>query len=136
MYKVPCGPTAYFDVDDTLVMWEIPDGFEEDLVTVKCREYAELLAPNKYNIKHLKKLASRGHAIIVWSAGGADWAESVVKALDLEDFVHVVTSKPHYMIDDMPSIELAVSAKLGYYDIEGNRLGHQSKFNQCKGESK
>jgi len=133
--KVTCGPTACFDVDDTLVMWEIPNGFEEDLVTIQCRDYIELLAPNKYNINHLKKLAKRGHAIVVWSAGGSDWAEAVVKALELEDFVEVVMSKPHYLIDDMPSIKEAINAKLGYIDIDGNKLGHQSKFTKQTGEN-
>lgn len=128
MYKVPCGPTAYFDVDDTLVMWEIPEGFQEDLVTVVCRDYAELLAPNKHNIKLLKKMAARGHSVIVWSAGGADWAEAVVKALELEDYVHVVTGKPTYWIDDLQNPK-DVLGKHGYFDINGNKYGHQTNFN-------
>ena len=50
MYKVTCGPTAYFDCDDTLVMWSIPQQWKGDLVTIRCREYFDTLVPNKYNI--------------------------------------------------------------------------------------
>jgi hydroxymethylpyrimidine pyrophosphatase-like HAD family hydrolase len=126
MYKVTCGPTVYFDVDDTLVMWEIPNGFEEELVTIHCRDYVELLAPNKHNIKLLQKLASRGHSIVVWSGGGADWAEAVVKALELEDYVEVVSGKPQYYIDDIANAKEWIG-KHGYFKLDGTRV-HGDNF--------
>ena len=128
MHKVTCGPTAFFDVDDTLLMWSIPDGFEGDLVTVRCRDYIENLAPNEHNIKLLKKFATRGHAVVVWSGGGADWAEAVVKALGLEDYVQVVTGKPNYYIDDIANSKEWIG-KHGYFDFEGNRV-HGDNFSR------
>lgn len=128
MHKVVCGPTAFFDCDDTLLMWSIPDGFDEnDLVQVRCRGLVDELAPNKYNIDLLKKMATRGHAIVVWSGGGSDWADAVVKALGLTKYVSVVTSKPTYYIDDVADPKLWVG-KHGYFDINGNRYGHQNAF--------
>ena len=127
MYKVPCGPTAYFDCDDTLIMWDIPEGMslnDDKLVTVSCRDYSDRLLPNKYNIELLVKMAKRGHGIVVWSAGGADWAEAVVKALGIEEYVNVVTGKPNYYIDDIKD-PAKILGKYGYFDINGKRHGHQ-----------
>lgn len=132
MHKVPCGPTAFFDCDDTLLMWSIPEGFKEDLVTVHCRGFVELLAPNKHNISLLKKMAARGHAIIVWSGGGADWAEAVVKALELEAHVSVVTSKPQYYIDDIANPKEWIG-KHGYFDMDGKKI-HGDNFSKIDEE--
>ena len=128
MHKVTCGPTAFFDVDDTLVMWSIPQQWNGDLVTVKCRDFADTLVPNPHNIKLLKKMAARGHAIVVWSGGGADWAEAVVKALGLEEFVDVVTGKPTYYIDDIAGSREWIG-KHGYFTLDGKRV-HGDNFSR------
>lgn len=125
--KVPCGPTAFFDCDDTLLMWDTPEGVDfngEEMVSVSCREHSDRLYPNRYNIELLVKMAKRGHSIVVWSGGGADWAEAVVKALKLEQYVHVVTGKPTYFIDDIAEPKKWIG-KYGYFDINGKRIGHQ-----------
>jgi len=104
MHKVPCGPTAFFDVDGTLLSWDTPEGVDindDRMVSVRCRGHCEKLFPNQHNIKLLKQFAQRGIAVIVWSAGGSDWAEAVVQALNLEEYVSVVTGKPDYYIDDL-----------------------------------
>lgn len=131
-YKVTCGPTAYFDCDDTLVMWAIPDGWQGEMVTVKCRDFADHLAVNKYNVTLLKKMAARGHAIVVWSGGGSDWAEAVVQALELEDFVEVVSGKPTYYIDDISNAREWIG-KHGYFDLNGKRI-HGDNFSKIGDE--
>lgn len=135
MIKVPAGPTAYFDVDDTLVMWDLPEDIkinDDRLVTVICRGHSNRVLPNPYNINLLKKMKKRGHAIIIWSAGGSDWAESVIKALDLEDLVDVVATKPTYYIDDIKD-PAHILGKHGYFNINGERmkddhLNHRQDF--------
>ena len=128
MFKIPDGRLAAYDCDDTLVMWDIPEDFPEgDIVTVRCRDYSDRLAPNKYNIDLLKKFAKRGHYVVVWSQGGSDWAEAVVKALELEEYVQVVMSKPNYFIDDIGDPRKWMG-KWGYFDINGERHGHQVAF--------
>lgn len=71
------------DVDETLVLWE-------------GTEYK----PNFKVIEQLIRHKDRGHYVIVWSAGGVEWAARVVKELNLEHNVDVVMNKPAFMWDD------------------------------------
>lgn len=120
MFKVTPGPTVFFDCDDTLVMWNTPSKTIDasEFVRVTCRGQGNLLLPHKHNIQLLKQLSSRGHAIVVWSGGGADWAEAVVKALKLEDYVQVVTAKPSYYVDDLEDPKLWMG-KHRYISLDG-----------------
>lgn len=125
MHKVTNGPTAYFDVDSTLLEWDLPEGVDindDELVYVRCRGHSERLLPNEHNIKLLRQFAKRGIAIIVWSAGGSDWAEAAVQALDLEEFVSVVTSKPHYYIDDLENPREFMGKHI-FININGEKNG-------------
>ncbi len=91
---------AWFcDVDDTLVMWGMRD-HPEAKEFENCG-FKELLVPHAKHIELLKQAKFRGHVVIVWSAGGADWAEEVVKKLGLESYVDVIVSKPDWFIDDL-----------------------------------
>ncbi len=95
---------VFIDCDDTLVMWEenfylpSPDKIEivdpYDNTTV-------FLTPHIRHIKLLKDYRERGYEVNVWSAGGYKWAESVVRALQLEDYVHYCGSKPLKYVDDL-----------------------------------
>lgn len=134
-FKVPPGPVAYFDVDDTLVMWSLPKDFNEPekLIQVLCRNKTERCLPNVHNINLLRSMSRRGHGIIVWSAGGSDWAEAVVDALGLNEYVDVVTAKPTYYIDDVVN-PAHILGKHGYFTIDGKRadandhLRHRPEF--------
>jgi phosphoserine phosphatase len=93
-------PIAYFDVDDTLIMWDYDDTKE----TVWINGYR--FNPHKVHIEQIKKHKMRGHTIIVYSAGGStNWAEPVIKALKLEDYVDVVMPKANWAYDDLPANE-------------------------------
>lgn len=94
----------YFDCDDTLVMW---GKISPNTVEVKLdNTFTEYLVPHKKHIELLKSRKEKGDTIVVWSAGGYDWAEAVVKALEIEEFVDIVMSKPFYVIDDLPVNEM------------------------------
>ena len=124
------GRLVMVDCEDTLVMWDLPEDMmlnDDALVTVSCREHSDRLYPNKYNIELIKKMAKRGHEIIIWSGGGQEWAEAVVKALNLEEFVSGVIQKPTYFIDDIADPKHWMG-KHGYFDSDGNRSGHQMVY--------
>lgn len=113
--------SAWFDVDDTLVKWGtvLPED-REHLVPITCpvssvededgnikevSQWTEYLRPHKKHIEQLKLHKARGHTVIVWSQGGWEWAEAVVKALKLENYVDLVVSKPNWYYDDIPCQE-------------------------------
>ncbi len=79
---------AAFDCDDTLV---------------RCEGLS--LVSHKKHIEAIKQHWARGHHILVWSAGGAKWAQSVVDMLDISEYVHEVKSKPRWYVDDKPADE-------------------------------
>lgn len=121
-FKIGQGTLACFDVDDTLVAWDLPNDLSPDkeVVSVHCNGHISHKQINVYNVTLLKQFAATGHKIIVWSRSGADWAEAVVKSLKLESYVDVICGKPTYYIDDDPNPQ-NILGKHGYFDINGNR---------------
>lgn len=83
MIKLKNPIVACIDVDDTLILWNREDYYINSAV-------AEQL------VRHHE----RGHYVIVWSAGGVDWAERVVREFELDKYVNVVMAKPAFMWDD------------------------------------
>lgn len=100
---------VFFDVDDTLVKWSSlywePD--DNKLQFIDPNDNSTVyLEPHKKHIELLKKYKGRGYIVIVWSAGGYQWAESVVKKLDLLSYVNIVMSKPIKYVDDLQAHEI------------------------------
>lgn len=96
----------YFDVDETLVFWRTDNYHEDDLVKVldpytRGNEFVKMV-PHQRNIDLLKRNHGQGRTVIVWSAGGVFWAESVVKTLKLESYVDLIIAKPSVYVDDRP----------------------------------
>lgn len=115
MIVLPCNQTVFCDVDDTLVMWSATqEQLDAHGVSITCPgsyaiidgelvqspSWTEKLLPHFAHIEQLKKHKARGHTIIVWSAGGWDWAKVAVQALGLEQYVDLVISKPTWSYDD------------------------------------
>ena len=100
MIKIEDKNMAYFDVDDTLVKWEC---CVQEKVKYGIAIDGECLVPHRKHVEALKRHKARGHTIVVWSQGGSDWAELVIKTLHLEEYVDIIISKPHWFYDDHPS---------------------------------
>lgn len=102
--------TYYSDVDDTLVMWDnTPEIIDLEHWVCVPDPHANgffYLRKHHKHIKLLKDHFSRGFGVIVWSAAGAAWAQAVVRALDLEDYVHLMITKPTKFVDDLPAKEV------------------------------
>ena len=97
--KVFYKPTVFFDVDDTLVMWN--EKITGDTVCISCNGHLNHMVINKGNLEELKRHGSRGIDVIVWSKGGVHWAEMVVSALKLEKYVAGIMTKPFCYYDDL-----------------------------------
>ncbi|PCI45912.1 MAG: hypothetical protein COB41_00550 [Proteobacteria bacterium] len=117
--------TIFFDVDDSLVMWEgNPYSPEDGKIKIKDPNDPDTpyryLYPHKRHVNFLKKCHSRGYSVTVWSNGGWAWAESVVKALGLEEYVAKVESKPIKIVDDLPYNETFPTRLYLPFDNEGS----------------
>ncbi len=117
--------TISFDTDDTLVMWE-GNPYEPGEGKVKIKDPNDTETPYRYLMPHvrhinfLKKCHSRGYSVTVWSNGGWAWAESVIRALNLEDFVSKIESKPIKIVDDLPYDETFPTRLFLPFDNEGS----------------
>lgn len=100
---------AAFDIDETLVMW--PDDHhmpKEGRVEITCPYDGKTvfyLVPHTQHINLLIASKKRGHEVIAWSQNGWAWAEKVVQALELEEYVDKVESKILKYFDDLPADE-------------------------------
>lgn len=90
MYVIKSDKTLFCDCDDTLVVWA-KDGHS--------------FKPHKAHIELLKRFFRRGQPVIVWSAGGYQWALEVVKMLKLQKYVTAVMAKPCWYVDDQSAVE-------------------------------
>lgn len=108
------GPVVYCDVDDTLVRWdyhfgEPKPGALEFVDPVDGKHlYLEVI---QATVDALKRHYLRGHQIVVWSQGGAEWAEEVVEKLGLSSMVSAVLDKPTWYMDDIPASDFMPESK-------------------------
>ena len=118
-FKVKDGGVFASDVDDSLIMWRIPQGYTGPLVETNLDGFKDVGIPNQHAINHLKKMKARGYSVVVWSAGGSEWADAVVQALGLEDYVDVVMPKIDFHLDDV-SDPVDKIGKWQYINLDGD----------------
>jgi hypothetical protein len=107
-----------FDVDDTLVFWDIPADRLGDAIEFDSFGQKVLLLPHLKHVEMMRRFKARGHFVIVWSQGGYEWAEEVIKKLGAQDAVDLVMTKPKWIIDDLPPNLWMTRA---YLDLNGKR---------------
>lgn len=95
------------DCDDTLVMWGAD---RNDPKTICVQQpitgdefIKQYLRIHQAHVEYVKTMKARGNWVIVWSAAGKLWADSVVNALGLQAYVDDTMSKPFAYIDDKPA---------------------------------
>ena len=118
-FKVKDGGVYASDVDDTLIMWRIPEGYNGPLVETNLDGFKDKGIPNEHAIYHLKKMKARGYAVVVWSAGGSEWADAVVTALGLRDYVDVTMPKIDFHLDDVADPADKIG-KWQYINLDGD----------------
>lgn len=92
MFVIESDKTLFVDVDDTLVMWN-----------------GHTYTPHLEHIELIKRFKERRQPVIVWSAGGYEWALRVVQELKLEQYITAVMAKPEWWMDDKPAHEVLLS---------------------------
>ena len=90
------------DVDETLIIHENPLSYSRYVDVEDPLEAGKFitLGVNEPMVKILKDESLRGAFIIVWSRSGHQWAEAIVKALNLSYYVNIVMTKPQVYLDD------------------------------------
>jgi hypothetical protein len=117
-HKLKDGGVFACDVDDTLFLWNIPKGYKGILVKTNVNGIEDFGIPNRPAINHLKKMKARNYSVVIWSAGGSNWAEAVVKALRLEDYVDLIMPKIDSHLDDVPDA-IDKIGKWYYINLQG-----------------
>lgn len=99
--KLKDKPIVYFDVDSTLVtsVSDCPKHLHDTGNWIEIGYH--LFRVHTQHVAKVKEFWARGHTVMVWSAGGSDWAEQVVKELGLSDYVHYIAPKPYWYCDDL-----------------------------------
>lgn len=97
--------SVFFDVDDTLVIWDWKALNPEGIGLISIRDpnsgCSELVMPHDRHVQLMRQFKARGHTVVVWSQGGHEWAEAVCKALGIENLVDYVMDKPNWYVDDL-----------------------------------
>lgn len=117
--KIIPSKSVFSDVDDTLIRWPIdgqtfdnhPEAFEVDMFGKKMK-----VLPMWDNIATLKSFHEKGYETIVWSLSSKQWAEYIVKKLNLEDWVDHCLSKPDFYIDDKDINHFMLPSKRIYHE--------------------
>ena len=91
-----------FDVDGTLIDWNIRPNEDRKMVAITTPWGSETVVELEHVTRRLKAQHMQGHYIIVWSQGGQEWGEFVIKALGLGDCVDLLLTKPKWAFDDLP----------------------------------
>lgn len=104
---------TFFDCDDTLIMWKCVNA---DLPTVQIND--RTFQVHDKHVQKIRDYHTMGFIVVVWSMSGHKWAESVVKALGLQDCVDFAMSKPHRIFDDVKDI--STTLKHGYIPLKRN----------------
>lgn len=102
MQTVKSEVNIFFDVDDTLVIWGLKREETSLSVVDPYDNKIVYLGVHNPHVKLLKNHFARGSYVTVWSANGYRWAEVIIRALQLENYVHLVMSKPRAHVDDKP----------------------------------
>jgi FMN phosphatase YigB (HAD superfamily) len=96
--------TVWFDVDDTLVLWDTTSKLGKKIKlkgeTNDGKPFTMEVVAHKEHIEEIKRYKMRGFTVIVWSQGGGEWGEKVINTLGLKGFVDIVIGKIDFCYDN------------------------------------
>ncbi len=89
----------FFDCDETLVLTNMPNS--PLAIPIEYQGHTYRYVPHEQHVEEIHRYKADGATIVVWSAQGSSWAETVVRALGLQSVVDVCLSKPEKYFDDL-----------------------------------
>lgn len=127
------GNTVFSDVDDTLVLHAFDPSDEVNAIDIIFdttgttaerafgqRKHKFHVVVHVEHVNFLRRCKAAGMKVVVWSRGGSEWAECVVRWLKLQPAaeggdgtVDLVLSKPDQYLDDLDANQFM---KQGYID--------------------
>ena len=94
------------DIDETLVH-HLKDHTDTSLEILNPYSGSIIICdPIEKHIELLKQYKGRGLCVVVWSKAGCQWAEMVIKELQLEEYVDLVMTKFDRFVDDLEAHEV------------------------------
>lgn len=111
-----------FDVDETLLIFKYPPELEPLAIEINS---GVKVVPHYKHIQQMAEHYARGHQILIWSAGGWEWAAQVVDILDLHKYEPLVMKKISWYYDDKPVQEFMPEINRVYYPIESIRAAYE-----------
>lgn len=109
------GRTVYVDLDDTLIRWKPTTSGttlkSDEVLLVDGTGQGSRYQIITRTIEEIRGHFNRGHKVIIWSAGGDEWAEKAVDLLGIRPLVTVCLSKPDFFIDDKPACDFMPESK-------------------------
>lgn len=94
----------YVDVDDTLITW-----------------VGDTYVPCKDVILQIQRAHERNQTIVLWSAGGSEWARRVAEELKIDHMIYDAIAKPKWTMDDSRN-PLENSIRVPFTNAKGERL--------------
>jgi predicted HAD superfamily phosphohydrolase YqeG len=98
--------TFHFDVDNTLIIWNLSLVNNETLGEPIEFGYEIYGYPHLKHIELLKQAKAQGHFVVVWSAGGAKHAKNICDLLKITHMVDAIIPKPRWVCDDLEASDI------------------------------
>lgn len=130
MIVLECNQTTFFDIDETVLIWDVPPGMEDQTIVFDNFGINVRLLPHFKHIEQMKRHKARGHTVICWSAGGWAWVKAVIETLKLEQYVDLIIEKPSWFYDDLPAREFMPEINRVYYDYKTLKQKNDTDVNK------
>lgn len=93
---------AYFDVDETIVLWKPADEINTDnYMELKRNGVTAWGRPNQKIIHKMRMHKFWGDGVLVWSNSGGKFAKYICEVFEIDELVDRYQSKPFCYYDDL-----------------------------------
>ena len=107
MVEIKNDNVAYFDVDETLLIYDFPQEKMNEAIQVSIEGGPSVyVVPHRVHVEQVRRHKAWGNGVVVWSRSGWQWAKAAVIALGLDKYVDAVAAKPFYYYDDKKCCEI------------------------------